>query len=168
MDWLLECPPHIPVSCQTSKHFDKNRQWHDKYFKKELDKNTDNGEEKLINKSPHHVRFYAIKDTLEWQLVFAQFCQKNCKRLRHMPTQCLWSKKLSNRGLIEYYFGRQCTFTLFGSKWHLDKHKYSRFLGFVVMLTNAHVIWNPLRCSDRALLNSIQNRISFIGKSQSK
>lgn len=96
----------------------------------------------------------------------------SCRKPAHWcltSQQKIRSSKISfDRVLIEKYFGRLCTFILFHSNWRWNKHKYSRFLRFRVALTNAHVIWDPLRRSDRPPFNSIRNRLYFIGVSQSK
>lgn len=57
----------------------------------------------------------------------------------------------SDRFLVEKYFGRLCTFNLFGSKWRWDERKVNTFLQFEIALANAHVILHALRASDVSL-----------------
>lgn len=83
--------------------------------------------------------------------------------------QNVCNKKISSdRVLIEKYFGRLCTFPLFGSKWRWDEHRNYRFLPFGVAFTNAHVVWNPLRRSDRASFNSIHIGFVFLARHNKK
>lgn len=65
------------------------------------------------------------------------------------------------REFVENFLEGVCTFTLFGAKWSWGKHKYSTFLRSGLVLTNAHVEWNPLSSADRVLLRYYSKSAGF-------
>lgn len=95
-------------------------------------------------------------------------------RIKSLVMSGLWliswhvTKKIFWQSLIEKYFEKLCSFTLFGSRWRLDVCRYSTFLRFRVAITNVRIVWNPLRRSDRALFNYIKNRLASTCEIQTK
>lgn len=59
---------------------------------------------------------------------------KSYQQLTHSLAECSKPKISFDRVFAENYFGRLCTFTLFGAKWNWDQHKYATFLHFYIFV----------------------------------
>lgn len=159
-----------PGSVSDIEIFRKNGKWHEEYSKKQLDEINLSDEGELNETHPSSWAILCDKGYTGLSAVFRTVTpdKKPANGWLTVEQNMRNQKIASDRILVENYFGRLCTFTLFGAKWRWDEHKYSTFLRFGVALTNAHVMWNPLRSADRVLFNSIQNRLVFIGESYAK
>lgn len=86
-----------------------------------------------------------------------------------MADQVTRNQKLSpDRVFVESHLEGFRLFILFGSKWRWNERRYSSLLRYDVAITVPHIVRKSLRCSDRALYNFNQNRVVFIGETQTK
>lgn len=74
----------------------------------------------------------------------------------------------ADRIIVENFFGRLCSFQLYGTKWKWSEDNYDVFVQFGVATTNVHVSFHALRASDRAHFIRLTNRMLITGAEKSR
>lgn len=160
----------FPGSVADIEIFRANKNWHERGLEKRVDETAINDDGELSNSYPDTWAILVDKGyTGLANTVRAIIPDKKPANGYLTTAQRTRNHNISSdRVIVENFFGRLCTFNLFGSKWRWDEEKYNDFFRFGMALTNAHIIWNPLRTTDGTLYKSLMNRLCFIGESQLK
>lgn len=95
-------------------------------------------------------------------------CKKPPKGLLSVSDREQSKNISSDRVVVENYFERLCTFGFIGSEWTWGQSEYNLCFNFSNALTNAHIIWNPLRASVENFNCLVASCLVFIEDHSSK
>lgn len=94
-------------------------------------------------------KFYVIKNTLNYKMIWGQFSQRN----------------FHDRTMVKNYFGSVCSFGFFFQKWRWNENCHAQYFWTVLALKNLHLLYNPLRADNSRLFDTVINCLFSIGSS---
>lgn len=165
----LCCSKHYPGSVSDLEIFQRMRNVHSKYLRKNEADLRVNDVDPLVAEHPN---LWAVLVDKGYQGA-PEFCRtiqpvkKRANQRLSLSDERFNKKVSSDRIIVENFFGRVCgLWSVLQRKWRWSEQSYDIVFRFCVALTNLHIRWHPLREEDYERFQRIKNRHLQIGVQQ--